>query len=103
MKAFIPFSSGTRVSTLIGKLPETFVHGDMFQKATEVSPVDMELMKSVSVAATLPMLPDLASFFSSSQPGSMFFSLPPPERASESSCRFELMLGPGQQIWPFSL
>src|SRR5215469_1333925 len=103
MNAFMPFSSGTRVSTFTGKLLDTFFHGDMFQKATEVSPVDIELMKSVSVVATRPMFPDLASFLSSSQPGSMFFSLPPAERARERSCRLELMLGPGQQIWPLSL
>src|SRR5215471_18791755 len=102
MNAFIPFSSGTRVSTLTGKLADTFFQGDMFQKATDVSPVDIELMKSVSVFATRPMLPDFASFFRSSQPGSMFFSLPPADSASDRSWRLELMLGPGQQIWPLS-
>ena len=103
MNAFMPFSSGTRVNTLTGKLVDTFFHGDMFQKATVVSPVDIELMKSVSVCATRPMFPDLASFFNRSQPGSMFCSFPPADSASERSCRLELMLGPGQQIWPLSL
>src|SRR5689334_8644000 len=98
MNAFMPLSSGTCVNALIGKFVDSFFHGDMFQNATVVSPVVIEFRKSVSVAATRPMFPDLASFFRSSQPGSMFFSLPPAESASERSWRFELMLGPGQQI-----
>src|SRR5579872_3542468 len=101
--ALKPALSGVRVITVTLKFLVSVFHGDMFQNATEVSPVVIELMKSVSVWATRPMLPDFASFLRSSQPGSMFFSLPPAVSASDSSCRLELMLGPGQQIWPFSL
>src|SRR5271155_3966136 len=91
------------VRRVMGKFLATADQLGSAKKPTDVSPLVKELVKSTSVTATRPILPDLARSFISFQPGSMFFSLPSACSASATICSIMLCVGPGQQIAPFSL